>query len=299
MSVLIIVVIVVGSSIGGILGAREFYFKEDTKKPKIAEKGDKIKIHYTGWLEDKRIYDSRRIFDTSYQDIPYVKDPQYTLTYSERKRGQPFEFTLGQGVIQGWNENVKGMEEGESKRFAVPPEKGYGYGSERLKFKVDKTETVPVYQEIDVDKFKEKYGRPGMNMIIEDPFWGWNKTIISIGLDTIMVRNTPDVGDTYHAYSSEGWKSKVVSIDSNANNGTGVIKIKHSITQPTVVNSKHLAKHDKRFEGIVDLKKKLKQSSNGEGIVFSNGDHITIDFNDEFMGKTLIFQVEIVSITKE
>jgi peptidylprolyl isomerase len=57
---------------------------------------------------------------------------QYVLaTYSSHKTvqsswtGQPFSFTLGQGVIQGWDEGVVGMKVGGRRELIVPPSLGY------------------------------------------------------------------------------------------------------------------------------------------------------------------------------
>lgn len=67
-----------------------------------AEKGDTVKVHYTGKLEDGTIFDSSR----------------------ER---EPLEFTIGEGkVIPGLEAAVIGMEAGESKSATVPPEDAYG-----------------------------------------------------------------------------------------------------------------------------------------------------------------------------
>jgi len=58
---------------------------------------------------------------------------QYVLaTYSSHKTVQsswtsrPFTFTLGQGVILGWDQGVVGMKVGGRRELIVPPSLGYG-----------------------------------------------------------------------------------------------------------------------------------------------------------------------------
>lgn len=297
-TILVIVIIVIGLSTGGILTARELYFKEEAEDIKRAEMGDKVEIHYVGRLRNPEIYDGPRIFDTSYNRIPDVKSPQYTITYNVRDRGEPFQFTLGEGVIEGWNENIEGMTEGQSKRFSVPPEKGYGETNENLIYQIPKTETVPIYDDMDFENFSEKHGRPSVNMVVEDEFWGWTKTVTSISVDTVELRHEPDIGENYNSYSEEGLVSEVKSIDSNADGGRGEIEVENTVKNPTAVQSGHLSEHDEKFAGIPQQKANLGQSQNGTGIVTSEEGNITVDFNDEVVGQTLYFEVEVVSITK-
>ncbi len=72
-----------------------------------ATAGNKVSVHYTGWLSKDGAKGSK--FDSS------------------DDRGQPFDFTLGaQQVIAGWDEGVAGMKVGGTRTLIIPPELGYG-----------------------------------------------------------------------------------------------------------------------------------------------------------------------------
>src|SRR5262245_30716559 len=65
------------------------------------KRGEKVKVHYTGWLTDGTKFDS------------------------SRDRGTPTEFTVGQ-VIEGWNEALCMMTAGARWKLTIPPKLGYG-----------------------------------------------------------------------------------------------------------------------------------------------------------------------------
>jgi len=68
-----------------------------------AKSGDRVEVHYTGWLLDGTKFDS------------------------SVDRGRPFTFPLGAGrVIRGWDEGVAGMKVGGKRKLVIPPGLGYG-----------------------------------------------------------------------------------------------------------------------------------------------------------------------------
>jgi FKBP-type peptidyl-prolyl cis-trans isomerase len=69
----------------------------------VATNGQKVRVHYTGWLTNGNKFDS------------------------SIDRGQPFAFQLGRGqVIKGWDQGVAGMKVGGKRKLTIPPELGYG-----------------------------------------------------------------------------------------------------------------------------------------------------------------------------
>ncbi|CAC9605339.1 Peptidylprolyl isomerase, FKBP-type (EC 5.2.1.8) [uncultured Gammaproteobacteria bacterium] len=78
-----------------------------TGKGKACKAGDKISVHYTGWLTNGKKFDS-------------------SLDY-----GSPFDFTLGTSeVIPGWDQGVEGMKVNEKRKLTIPSKLAYGeFGS--------------------------------------------------------------------------------------------------------------------------------------------------------------------------
>ena len=72
-----------------------------------AKRGDKVTVHYTGWLYNNG--QKGKKFDSSVD------------------RAEPFDFTLGAGeVIRGWDEGIVGMKVGGKRKLTIPPDMAYG-----------------------------------------------------------------------------------------------------------------------------------------------------------------------------
>ena len=67
-----------------------------------AKIGDKVKVHFTGYLEDDTVFGSTKGED-------------------------PFEFIIGEkNMLPGFESAIIGMEKGETKTISLPPEEAYG-----------------------------------------------------------------------------------------------------------------------------------------------------------------------------
>lgn len=65
--------------------------------------GDTVVVHYAGTLQTGDEFDN------------------------SKKRGEPFTFKVGQGmVISGWEQGILGMKVGGQRILVIPPELGYG-----------------------------------------------------------------------------------------------------------------------------------------------------------------------------
>lgn len=82
---------------------------------KTAEKGDKVKVHYTGTLDDGTVFDSS-------------------------KERDPLEFSLGEGrLIPGFEAAVLGMSAGQVKTVKIEAAKAYGLRRDELVTKIERS----------------------------------------------------------------------------------------------------------------------------------------------------------------
>jgi FKBP-type peptidyl-prolyl cis-trans isomerase 2 len=81
-----------------------------------AKRGDTVRVHYTGTLDDGKEFDSSRGLD-------------------------PLTFTLGTGsVIQGFDDAVTGMAVGDEKRVTIAAEDAYGPHRDELTLQLPRSE---------------------------------------------------------------------------------------------------------------------------------------------------------------
>jgi FKBP-type peptidyl-prolyl cis-trans isomerase 2 len=90
------------------------------------KKGDKIKVEYTGTLDDGTVFDS------------------------SDKHGEPLEFEVGSGqLIKGFDDAVIGMKKGDKKEINLKPDQAYGDYNSKLIKKVPKDQ-MPKIEDVEV-----------------------------------------------------------------------------------------------------------------------------------------------------
>lgn len=84
-----------------------------------AKTGDRVKVHYTGKLNDGNIFDSSVGRD-------------------------PLEFTIGENqVLPKFEDSVEGMEVGDKTKIQIPAEEAYGVRQENLVVQIPKQNLPP------------------------------------------------------------------------------------------------------------------------------------------------------------
>ncbi|MDX2151545.1 MAG: peptidylprolyl isomerase [Bryobacteraceae bacterium] len=87
-----------------------------------AKPGDRVRVHYTGTLEDGQVFDS-----------------------SEAR--EPLEFQLGEGdVIPGFERAIEGMAVGDSKTERIPAGDAYGPYRDDLRLEVGRNNFPPTLE---------------------------------------------------------------------------------------------------------------------------------------------------------
>jgi len=241
------------------------------------ETGDTVAIAYVGTFAD-----SGKVFDTTYvrvaeDNVSYPKAAsfQWRVVWSD------FTFQVGSGsAIQGFDEGVRGMRVGESRRLVVPPEKGYGPLDSTLVFERPLLQEVIARETMNVTQFNARFLTVAQNgQVVMDPFWKWNVTV-ALTNNIVTITHSPSMRQGLQPYGA--WDAVVESIDDSARSGLGIIYVRHLLRPEDAGTIKAVDSGKEFYVMSVDLE---------EGTYVAN-------YNREVVGETLQFEITLVSITR-
>lgn len=107
---------------------------------------DTVKVHYTGKLADGQVFDS------------------------SVERGEPIEFTMGQGqLIPGFENGLIDMKVNEKKTVNIPKEEAYGEPREELVQEVEKSQLPEeIKPEVGMGLVSKSPDGQEMNLVVKD-----------------------------------------------------------------------------------------------------------------------------------
>ena len=279
--ILIALAVVIGSVFGGYVVFIDTPHEASPAKNLIAEKNDTVSVDYIGMFTDGTVFDTS-LPSVAMDNINYPK----AVSFTPRATYSPANFTVGaRQMIIGFDDGVLGMFAGETKTITVPPSAGYGNADPTKISTWSLFEETTIYNYAQtISGFSQNYStEPLLGTMVKDNYYGWNDTVYFIDETShrITLRYQPTVGQLVSPHRA--WKSKVVSIDESANSGKGRIVLQNLLTSSDVnrVKSTDTTGQEFRVVGVDPATKTY-----------------TIDYNRETMGKTLIFRITILSITK-
>ncbi len=226
----------------------------------VVELGDLVTLNYVGKLEDGKV------FDTSLRDVAENPLIQKAGFFVPKRSYTPFTFKVGMGsVIAGFEEGVLGMKIDESKEVVIPPEKGYGLRDETLveirprTFLIDVVESVP---KIDI---VEETGLTEFEMNQSIEWRDWRARIIAVTNDSVILKN------------------EVTETVINTEIGTIQVKVETGTITQTFTP---------------DPDKVITSDAGSARLSIINDTHFMVDYNHPLAGRTLTFEITLVSIEK-
>lgn len=191
--------------------------------------GQTVEIHYTGYLANGDVFETTKDDIAADQAVPKSTNPPFIR--SGLGAAQALEYIVGQASVRkGIDLAVRQLDVGQSQSVLVPPELGY---AEFVAVTVPYLDSVPQTVVMSWNNFTIDYNEnPAISKVVQDVRWGWSLRVVAVDGINVTLLRTPVVGEQIQPY---GWPATVVSVDSGANGGIGVITVRHAPPDPVTV----------------------------------------------------------------
>lgn len=262
---------------------------------RAVENGDDVSVDYVGAFVDGVV------FDTS---IAAVANENNLL--NPERNYEPLKLSVGaQQVIPGFDAGMVGMEIGESKTVTIPPEDAYGAVNSEMVDVMPIKETVPATIprtiEVPLPEFEATFGADTkVGDTITPPEMNFSFTVLNISSMVELSYNF-NIGDDLPSQQGISWNWTVSKLDdtnitlqSDLEIGNVVQYMNYPWTSTVV---------DIKDDGIIlqhnPIPDEAFQTPYGPIKVSFDDESITMDRNHELAGKTLVFNITLISIENE
>jgi len=227
----------------------------------IVDSDDIVSINYIG------SFPNGTVFDTSYEDLA-----KEAGVYNPIRQYGLVTFTVGfGGLLPAFEEAIMGMKEGEEKIITLEPEQAYGYYDESLIRVEARMQISPRIQNVSPEKFASEIGlEPEVGLIFNTPndtayALTWPMTIMTVTDDYIYFRHDPEENTEF----------------------------------TTVFGPATVRATDDELIINVNAKDGKIVTLYGPAMVTVDEKNYTVDFNHELAGKTIMFKINVESITEQ
>lgn len=262
--------------------------------------GDNISVDYTGSYVDGKV------FDTSIQSVAQANN------LTPREIYEPLKFKVGQkpsAVIEGFDKGVIGMKKGDKRTLRIPPEEAYPINPEMIQVApivqdLPATRTIPKTFEIPLGQFEQFFGKNhSAGETVQIPDTNINVTIKNVSSEVSLTYNLKVGSNIWDARAP--WNETVIKIDDKN------ITIKPNVTKNAIIqfpdapfnttvvdiDDKNITlRHNPIPDTTIAVPGMFGQMVNMK--ISFNETSMIMDRNSEEAGKTLVFNVTLVSIDK-
>ncbi len=268
---------------------------------KTVKKGDNISVNYVG------SYENGTVFDTSIESVAKANN-----IFTPGATYEPYNFSVGKTpseAIEGFDEGVIGMKVGETRKLTIPPEKAYPINPNKIQVKpiIENISTITVIPReisVPVSQFDQVFGpNHSLGDTVQIPDSNINITITN-KTSEITLKYDLSMGSKIWSKNAP-WNETVIKIDDKNISIKPDLKINETVQLPnlpyntTVVdmNDENITlRHNPIPETTAELPDMFGQMVPTK--IRFNETSIIMDQNSEIAGKTLIFNVTLVSINK-
>lgn len=259
---------------------------------RTVENGDNVSVDYVGAFVDGEV------FDTSIATVASEND-----LLNPARNYEPLKLSVGaQQVIPGFDAGMVGMEEGESKTVTIPPEDAYGVVNPEMVDAMPIEEMVPTIiprvVEIPLPEFEATFGTEAkVGDIVTPPETNFSFTVMNLSSEVKLSYNF-DIGDELPSQPGIPWNWTVSEMD-DVN-----ITLQSDLKKDSVINYMNYPWDSTvvyiKEDGIIlqhnPIPDKTFQTPYGPIKISFNDESIMMDRNHELAGKTLVFDITLVSI---
>jgi FKBP-type peptidyl-prolyl cis-trans isomerase 2 len=268
---------------------------------KTVEKGDKISVNYIGSFEEGKV------FDTSIESVAKAND-----LFSPDATYEPFNFNVGKTpseAIEGFEEGVIGMKVGETKHLIIPPEKAYPINSSKIHVipiedNIPTITVIPREIKVSAGQFEQVFGpNHSVGETVQIPDSNMNITITNISSEMTLEYNLT-VG--FKIWNEQmPWNATVIKIDDKNFSVKPDVKINDIVQFQNLPYNTTIV--DMNDENITLRNNPIPETETEVPDMFGqmvptkikfNETSIIMDQNSKVAGKTLLFNITLVSINK-